>query len=84
MITIYDKIKKKIKQKINLKNIILIDNSKYHKKHKFFNVNKLHLKIIIESDSLKKISKIEAHKKIFSVLKEEMKSKIHALEIEIK
>jgi BolA family transcriptional regulator, general stress-responsive regulator len=84
MITIYDKIKKKIKQKINPKNIILIDNSKHHQKHKFFDANKLHLKIIIESDNLKKISKIEAHKKVFSILKEEMKSKIHALEIEIK
>jgi stress-induced morphogen len=28
--------------------------------------------------------KIDAHKKIFSILKEEMKNKIHALEIEIK
>ena len=30
------------------------------------------------------MSKIQAHKKIFSILKEEMKNKIHALEIEIK
>ena len=32
---------------------------------------------------LKNMSKISAHKKIFSILKEEMKTKIHALEIEI-
>ena len=29
------------------------------------------------------MSKIEAHKAVYSVLKDEMKNKIHALEIEI-
>ena len=81
---IYDKIKEKIRQKINPENIILIDNSHLHKKHKSFDINKFHFKIIIESKKLKKMNKIEAHKKIFSILKDEMKNKIHALEIEIK
>ena len=84
MISIYDKIKKKIAKEINSQNIILIDNSSLHKKHKSFDLNRFHLKIIIESKELKKMSKIQAHKKIFSILKEEMKNKIHALEIEIK
>lgn len=84
MITIYKEIKKKIYQAINPKNIILIDNSNLHKKHKSFDLNKFHFKIIIESEKLKKMDKIDAHKKIFSILKEEMKNKIHALEIEIK
>ena len=84
MMIIYDEIKEKIRQKINPKNIILIDNSRFHTKHKSFDPNKLHLKIIIESEKLKKINKIDAHKQIFSILKEEMKNKIHALEIEIK
>ena len=84
MISIYDKIKKKIAKEINSQNIILIDNSSLHKKHKSFDINKFHFKIIIESKKLKKMNKIEAHKKIFSILKEEMKNKIHALEIEIK
>ena len=83
MISIYDKIKKKIAKEINSQNIILIDNSSLHKKHKSFDLNRFHLKIIIESKELKKMSKIQAHKKIFSILKEEMKNKIHALEIEI-
>ena len=83
MISIYDEIKKKITNEINLQNIILIDNSSLHKKHKSFDVNKFHFKIIIESKELKKMRKIEAHKKIFSILKEEMKNNIHALEIEI-
>ena len=84
MISIYNEIKKKITKEINLQNIVLIDNSSLHKKHKSFDINKIHLKIIIESKELKKMSKIQAHKKIFSILKEEMKNKIHALEIEIK
>jgi len=84
MISIYEKIKKKIYKEISPQNITLIDNSHLHKKHKSFDSNKFHFKIIIESERLKKMKKIEAHKKIFSILKEEMKNKIHALEIEIK
>ncbi len=82
--TIHDEIKKKISKNINLENIILIDNSYLHKKHKSFDINKIHLKIIIESKKLKKLSKVDAHKKIYSLLREEMKNKIHALEIEVK
>ena len=67
--SIYDEIKKKIIEEINPKNITLIDNSNFHAKHKFFDKNKLHLKIIIESDKLRKLNKIDAHKKIFSILK---------------
>tara|TARA_B100000029_G_scaffold287520_1_gene281238 strand:+ start:206 stop:460 length:255 start_codon:yes stop_codon:yes gene_type:complete len=84
MITIFDKIKKKINKEINPENITIIDNSNLHKKHKSFDINKYHIKIIIESNALRKMAKIDAHKKIFSLLKDEMKNKIHALEIEIK
>jgi len=84
MMTIYEEIKKKIFKGIKTQNIILIDNSHLHKKHKIFDPNKYHFKIIIESEELKKMSKIVAHKKIFSILKKEIKNKIHALEIEIK
>ena len=83
MIMIYDKIKEKINNKIKPENIILIDNSKFHAKHKSFDPGKLHLKIIIESKKLRNMSKILAHKEIFSILKDEMNTKIHALEIEI-
>ena len=78
-----DEVKEKINKKINSENIILIDNSNIHDKHKSFDPNKFHLKIIIKSKKLKSMSKIAAHKEIFSVLKDEMSNKIHALEIEI-
>jgi len=80
----FEQIKAKIFKSINPKNIILIDNSSLHSKHKSFDVNKYHLKIIIESEKLKKMDKITVHRKVFSILKDEMKKKIHALEIEIK
>ena len=80
---LFDKIKEKISNEINPEKITLIDNSHLHASHKSFDANKFHLKIIIESKKLKSINKIQAHKKIFSILKEEMKNKIHALEIEI-
>ena len=79
----FNEIKEKINRKINPENIILIDNSDLHSKHKSFDLNKFHLKIIIKSKKLKSMNKITAHKKIFSILKDEMSNKIHALEIEI-
>ena len=79
----FDEVKDKINKKINPEDIILIDNSHLHSRHKSFDVNKFHLKIVIKSEKLKRMNKIEAHKKIFSILKNEMNNKIHALEIEI-
>ena len=79
----FDKVKEKINKAINPENIILIDNSNLHSKHKSFDATKLHLKIIIKSKKLKNMDKIAAHKEIFSILKDEMNNKIHALEIEI-
>ena len=79
----FDKLKEKINNKINPENIILIDNSHLHSKHKSFDPQKFHLKLIIKSKKLKKMNKIMAHKEIYSILKDEMEKKIHALEIEI-
>ena len=79
----FEEIKDKIEKKIKPDQITLIDNSSLHAKHKSFDLNKFHLKIIIKSEKLKRMSKIDAHKEIFSILKDEMKTKIHALEIEI-
>ena len=78
------KLKKKINNTLNPENIILIDNSSLHAQHKSFRSNKFYLKVIIKSEKLRKMNKIEAHKEIFSILKDEMNNKIHALEIEIK
>ena len=83
MMDFFEQIKEKINKKINPENVILIDNSNLHIKHKSFDSNKFYLKIIIKSKKLRSMSKIMAHKEIFSILKDEMNNKIHALEIEI-
>tara|TARA_B100001750_G_C15254816_1_gene469659 strand:+ start:287 stop:538 length:252 start_codon:yes stop_codon:yes gene_type:complete len=83
MIDFLEKIKNKISNELNTKDILLIDNSNLHSKHKLFDANKYHLKLIVKSEKLKNMDKIKSHKLIFSILNEEMK-KIHALEIVIK
>ena len=83
MIDFLEKIKTKISNELNTEDILLIDNSSLHSKHKSFDSNKFHLKLIVRSEKLKNMDKIKSHKLIFSILYEEMK-KIHALEIVIK
>lgn len=76
-------IEKKIKNAVEVKSIEIIDNSSKHQGHKSFQKDKLHLKIIIDSEHLKSLNKIHAHKKIMKLLKEELKDRIHALELKI-
>ena len=84
MTTFLEKVKAKINEKLITEQLTIVDNSNLHSRHKSFDSEKFYLKLIIKSDKLKSMSKIEAHKLIFSILRDEMKSKIHALEIEIK
>ena len=79
-----DKIKKIINENLKPEKISIIDNSSLLASHKSFIPGKVHIKLKIHSEKLKKMKSIEAHKLIFSILKEEMDNKIHALEIEIK
>ena len=76
-------IKEKILNNIQVNEIEIIDNTHIHKEHKSFNKSKLHLKIIIESEFLKSFSKIDSHRKITNLLKDEIEKKIHSLEIKI-
>ena len=79
-----DKIKNIVNAAVKPENINIIDNSALHSKHKSFSPDKFHLKLIIKSAKLKRMKQIDAHKLIFSILKNEMKYKIHALEIELR
>ena len=76
-------IEKKLEKKINFEKLEIIDNSQKHKGHKFFSEDKYHLHIKIKSLYLKSISRLSAQKLIMSILKEDLKTKIHALEISI-
>jgi len=78
-----ESLKEKIINNIQVNNIEIIDNTHLHRKHKSFNKSKLHLKIIIESDFLKSFNKLDSHKKIINILKDDIEKKIHSLEIKI-
>ena len=76
-------IEQKLKKKINFEKLMIINNSHKHKGHKFFSKNRYHLHLKINSLYLKSISRINAQKLIMNILKEDLKNKIHALEISI-
>ena len=76
-------IEKKLKEKINFEKLEIIDNSQRHKGHKFFSEEKYHLHLKIKSLYLKSISRLNAQKLIMNILREDLKTKIHALEITI-
>ena len=79
----FEDIEKKLKEKIAFEKIEIIDNSQKHKGHKFFSEEKYHLHLKIKSLYLKSISRLRAQKLIMNILKEDLKTKIHALEISI-
>ena len=79
----FEKIKDKLKENIKIESIELIDNSHKHKSHKFFSSDKYHIQLKIKSLYLNSISRISAQKMVMKVLEDELKTKIHALEINI-
>ena len=79
----FEEIKKKVKKNIKIEEIQVIDNSHLHKGHKFFSPERYHLKLIIKSEYLKSVPLIKAQKQVMNILKEDFKTKIHALEINI-
>ena len=74
-------VKKKLKKNINIENIIIEDKTFLHKNHPGHLSNRFHLKISIESDELKNLTKIDSNKKIYKILDEELKNYIHSLQI---
>ena len=74
-------IKKKLNNEIVIEKIEVEDKSFLHKNHSGHQEGKFHLKLIINSDELRKLNKIKSNKKIYKVLDEEMKEYIHSLQI---
>ena len=79
----FDEIVKKLKKEIDIEKIQIVDNSFKHRGHKSFSPEKFHLHLKIQSLYLNSISRVSAHKIIMKVLSEDLKNKIHALEISI-
>ena len=74
-------VKNKLQKEIIIENIKIEDKSFLHKNHPGNEENKFHLKIMINSNQLKEMSKIESNKKIYKILESEMKKYIHSLQI---
>ena len=79
----FEEIEKKLRMQIKFESLEIVDNSHKHKDHKFFSEEKFHLHLKIKSLYLSSISRLSAQKLIMKVLKDDLKSKIHALEISI-
>tara|TARA_B100001121_G_scaffold289492_1_gene288410 strand:+ start:365 stop:625 length:261 start_codon:yes stop_codon:yes gene_type:complete len=74
-------VKKKLQSQINIESIKIEDKSFLHKNHPGNQKGKFHLKIVISSLELKKISKLDSNKKIYKLLDEELKNHIHSIQI---
>ncbi len=74
-------VKKKLEKNIIIENILIEDKTFLHKNHPGHLSNKFHLKISIDSNELKNLSKIDSNKKIYKILDEELKNYIHSLQI---
>ena len=79
----FDEICKKLNDEIEIEDIKIVDNSHKHLGHKFFSPEKFHLNLKIKSLYLNSISRVSAQKIVMKVLSEDLKTKIHALEISI-
>ena len=76
-------LEEKISKNVKFENLEIIDNSQKHKGHKSFSKEKYHLHLKFKSNYLSSISRLSAHKMILEILNEDLKTKIHALEISI-
>jgi len=79
----FEEICNKLKKEIVIENIEIVDNSHKHKGHKFYSPYKFHLQLKITSLYLSTLSRVSAQKMIMKILKDDLKTKIHALEISI-
>ena len=79
----FDEISEKLKKQIEIEELEIVDNTHKHKGHKFFSPEKFHLHLKIKSLYLKSISRVNAQKLVMNTLKDDLKKKIHALEISI-
>ena len=80
-----DNLIKNIKAKLlinpSIKNVVIEDKTYLHLKHASHDKNKFHIKLIIYSSDLKKINKLDATKKIYKILEDEIKNYIHSIQI---
>ena len=74
-------VKKKLTDKINIDSIKIEDKTFLRKNHAGNQKGKFHLKIILSSNELKVMNKIESNKKIYKILDKELKENVHSIQI---
>ena len=74
-------IKTKLLKNSFIQNVKIEDKTYLHIKHSSHDKNKFHIKLIIYSNDLKKLIKLEATKKINKILENEIKNYIHSIQI---
>jgi BolA protein len=74
-------VKKKLTDQINIESIEIEDKSFLHKNHAGNQEGRYHLKIILNSNELKVLSRIESNKRIYKILDKELKEYIHSIQI---
>ena len=79
----FDEIRAKLNKEIKSENIEIVDNSHKHVGHKYFSSEKHHLHLKIKSSYLDTMPRVIAQKMIMKILKKDLETKIHALEISI-
>ena len=79
----FDEIRAKLNKEIEFENIEIVDNSHKHVGHKYFSSEKHHLHLKIKSSYLDTMPRVIAQKMIMKILKKDLETKIHALEISI-
>jgi BolA protein len=74
-------VKKKLTDEIDIESIKIEDKSFLHKNHAGNQEGRYHLKIIMGSNELKALNRIESNKKVYKILDKEMKEHIHSIQI---
>jgi BolA protein len=74
-------VKKKLTDQIDIESIEIEDKSFLHKNHAGNQEGRYHLKIILNSNELKVLSRIESNKRVYKILDKELKECIHSIQI---
>jgi BolA protein len=74
-------VKKKLTDEIDIESIEIEDKSFLHKNHAGNQEGRYHLKIIMGSNELKALNRIESNKRVYKILDKEMKEHIHSIQI---
>ena len=76
-------LEKKLNENLEINELQIQDKSFLHKNHASFDNKKFHIKLLINSKKLNEISSLQANRKIFNILKDEMHQYIHSLQIKL-